>query len=76
VGNFGDGRINAFAVKSTLGPRGRLETASHQPISIDGLWGLAFGQGGGSGPTTSLFFAAGPEDEAHGLFGVITFDGN
>jgi hypothetical protein len=25
-----------------------------------------------AGPTTTLFFAAGPDDETHGLFGSIT----
>jgi hypothetical protein len=41
------------------------------PIVIDGLWGIDFGNGAAAGPTTSLFFAAGPDNENHGLFGVI-----
>jgi hypothetical protein len=40
-------------------------------IRIDGLWALEFGNGAAAGPTNSLFFTAGPDDEAHGLFGVI-----
>ena len=39
---------------------------------IDGLWGIGFGNGAAAGPTTTLYFAAGPEDETHGLYGAIT----
>ena len=47
--------------------------ASASPIVIDGLWGLSFGSGGtASGPATTLFFSAGPNDEADGLFGTLT----
>jgi hypothetical protein len=38
---------------------------------IDGLWGIGFGNGAGAGPTTTLFFAAGPDEETHGLFGRL-----
>jgi uncharacterized protein (TIGR03118 family) len=76
VGNFGDGRINAFAAAPDgWEARGHLKTAGHQPLSIDGLWGIGFGNGNvltGSGPTTTLYFAAGPNDEENGLFGSIT----
>jgi uncharacterized protein (TIGR03118 family) len=71
VGNFGDGRINAYDL-ATFEPRGHLKTANHHPLVVDGLWGIGFGNGAGSGPTTTLYFAAGPDDEAHGLFGSIT----
>jgi hypothetical protein len=40
-------------------------------LEINGLWGLAFGTGGPSGPTNTLLFTAGPDDESHGLFGKI-----
>jgi uncharacterized protein (TIGR03118 family) len=73
VGNFGDGRINAF--RSTDGgweEHGKLKGTDHRPISIDGLWGIGFGNNGSAGPATTLFFAAGPDDETHGLFGSIT----
>lgn len=42
------------------------------PLTIDGLWGLSFGNGGTAGPTTTLFFTAGIGAEGHGLFGSIT----
>ena len=67
VGNFGDGRINAFDGE-TFEPRGHLKRPNHKPVTIDGLWGIGFGNGGGAGPTTTLVFAAGPEEETHGLF--------
>jgi uncharacterized protein (TIGR03118 family) len=74
VGNFGDGRINAFKWSAEDGweAHGVIKGVDHRPISIDGLWGIGFGNGAGSGPTNSLFFAAGPADETHGLFGSIT----
>ncbi len=73
VGNFGDGRINGFgATSGGWEDRGHLKLTNHHPLVIDGLWGIGFGNGAGSGPTTSLYFAAGPDDESHGLFGSIT----
>jgi hypothetical protein len=70
VGDFGDGRINAFApVSGTF--LGQLLDQTGHPITINGLWGLAFGNGALAGDTTTLFFAAGLNDEADGLFGTI-----
>jgi uncharacterized protein (TIGR03118 family) len=70
VGNFGDGLINAFEPHSGA-HRGMLRTAGGNPIQIDGLWGIAFGNGLHDQPTDTLFFAAGPGDEQHGLYGRI-----
>jgi uncharacterized protein (TIGR03118 family) len=74
VGNFGDGRINTFRpTASGWEPTGHLKTANHHPLVIDGLWGISFGHGAvANGPTSTLFFAAGPEDETEGQFGTIT----
>jgi uncharacterized protein (TIGR03118 family) len=73
VGNFGDGRIHAFrAGEDGWEEHGVLKGIDHTPIEIDGLWGIGFGNGANSGPTNTLFFASGPDDEAHGLFGSIT----
>jgi len=73
VGNFGDGRINAFHWDGDhWRPAGQLEAANHRALVIDGLWGIGFGNGANSGPLTTLYFAAGPDDESHGLFGSIT----
>jgi uncharacterized protein (TIGR03118 family) len=70
IGNFGDGRINAFEPSFGL-PLGTLRGADHNPIQIDGLWGIAFGNGFLDQPVNTLFFTAGPNDEANGLFGRI-----
>jgi uncharacterized protein (TIGR03118 family) len=74
VGNFGDGRLNAYR-KDASGRWGhvdQLRGTNGLAVEIEGLWGIGFGNGGNAGPTTSLFFAAGIEDEEHGLFGAIT----
>jgi uncharacterized protein (TIGR03118 family) len=72
VGNFGDGRINAFepTKNGKFKSDGHLEGEDGE-ITIDGLWGIGFGNGSGSGATNALYFAAGPDDENHGLFGRI-----
>jgi uncharacterized protein (TIGR03118 family) len=73
IGNFGDGQINAYAKSGGSWERvGGLRDASGRQISIDGLWGIGFGNDGLAGPSTTLYFAAGPNDEADGLFGSIT----
>jgi uncharacterized protein (TIGR03118 family) len=71
VGNFGDGHINAFE-PDTGAFRGQLKDQRGNPITINGLWALGFGNGGLAGPTDTLFFTAGINDEADGLFGSIT----
>jgi uncharacterized protein (TIGR03118 family) len=70
IGNFGDGMINAFDL-ATGEFVGTLKGADQQPIQIEGLWGLAFGNGFSDQPVNTLFFAAGPADEQHGLYGRI-----
>jgi uncharacterized protein (TIGR03118 family) len=70
VGNFGNGKISAFNHRGRF--MGFLSDASNQPLEIPGLWGLDFGNGGTAGPAGTMFFAAGPDDEANGLFGSIT----
>jgi len=71
VGNFGDGTINAFSL-STGNMVGTLTGTNGQPIVIDGLWAMQFGNGtANGGSTNTLFFTAGPDNEAGGLFGSI-----
>jgi hypothetical protein len=51
---------------------GTLEDANGAPIFIDGLWALSFGGGNtGSGLANELYYTAGPNDEADGLFGKL-----
>lgn len=70
VGNFGDGKINGYNL-GTNAFVGQLTDARGKVISLDGLWGIAFGNGFNNQPTDTLFFTAGPSDEAHGLYGTI-----
>lgn len=70
VGNFGDGRINAFDTNDDEFA-GQMRTGNGHVLVIDGLWGLAFGNNFRGQPATTLFFAAGPNDENDGLYGTI-----
>lgn len=71
VGQFGSGVIDVFD-PVTGRFKGLLNNASNQPITIDGLWDIAFGSGTTSGSATALFFSAGLNGESDGLFGMIT----
>jgi uncharacterized protein (TIGR03118 family) len=68
IGNFGDGFIGAYNA-STGAFIDMLHDANGAEIAIDGLWGLDFGPGAAS---TSLYFAAGLNDETHGTIGILT----
>jgi uncharacterized protein (TIGR03118 family) len=75
VGNFGDGRINAFNI-STGAFLGQLLEPSSRPLVILGLWGLTFGNGSDGADPGKLYFTAGipgqgGELEDHGLFGEV-----
>ncbi|HJT33147.1 MAG TPA: TIGR03118 family protein [Pirellulales bacterium] len=70
VGNFGNGKINAFD-PNTGAFLGTLSNVSGEPLVIDGLWALAFGNGAAAGSTNTLFFTAGIGGEQHGLFGSL-----
>jgi uncharacterized protein (TIGR03118 family) len=74
VANFGSGKILAFARTG-----GGWEPDGALPVKVPGVWGIAFGRGGMSGPRTTLFFAAGPhrwhgssEAGVGGLLGAIS----
>jgi len=70
IGNFGDGKINAFDPQSGAF-LGQMLDPSKEPMHIDGLWALTFGNGGQGGETGLLYFTAGIDKENHGLFGQI-----
>jgi uncharacterized protein (TIGR03118 family) len=72
VGNFGNGTINAFD-PSTGASLGMLTAPGGAAIAIDGLWGLAFGNGINAQPTNTLFYAAGPAGGTNGVYGRIDF---
>jgi len=70
VGNFGNGRIHAYD-PTTGAFQGTLGRPDGGPVAIDGLWGLRFAPATpGAGPN-SLFFTAGLDHEADGLFGTL-----
>jgi uncharacterized protein (TIGR03118 family) len=75
VGNFGDGHITAVdtsPASTSMSALGQLMGADNAAVAIDGLWGLTFGDGVTNARPNALYFAAGPDDEMHGMFGVVT----
>ncbi|MEM6715997.1 MAG: TIGR03118 family protein, partial [Cyanobacteria bacterium P01_C01_bin.147] len=75
VSNFGDGTIVAFDPETRTAVD-YLRDASGDPIVIDGLWGLTFGNGGSLGETNDLYFAAGNDlgdNAGDGVFGKVEF---
>jgi uncharacterized protein (TIGR03118 family) len=71
VGNFGYGRINAYD-PVTGAFQGELSRPGGGPVTIDGLWGLRFSPTTPGATPNTLFFTAGLNHEADGLFGTIT----
>jgi uncharacterized protein (TIGR03118 family) len=74
IGNFGDGRINAFRENAdgTWSMSGTLRNTSGAPLVIGGLWAIQPGNGvANNGARNHLYFTAGPFGETQGLFGRI-----
>jgi uncharacterized protein (TIGR03118 family) len=80
IGNFGSSQISAFNMK-TGAFLGQLSDAQGNPLVLNGgikesdtkgLWGIRFGNGQGGADANTLFFAAGINAEADGLFGKVT----
>ena len=71
VGQFGSGQILAFNLE-TGAYAGKMIDAAGNTLAIEGLWGISFGNDAKAGPATTLYFAAGPNGEANGLFGSLT----
>jgi uncharacterized protein (TIGR03118 family) len=71
VGNFRSGWIAAFNgfTKKFIG---FVLKPDNSLVFIDGIWSLTFGNNGTAGPSTTLFFTAGPNNETDGLFGTLT----
>ncbi|RFU49589.1 TIGR03118 family protein [Paraburkholderia sp. DHOC27] len=70
IGNFGDGTINAFNASSGQA-MGALDGSNGSPLVEHGLWGIAFGNNLNDQPSNTLFFTAGPNAEADGVYGRI-----
>lgn len=70
VANFGDGTIAAYRKSGEF--HDFLRDAEGSPISIEGIWGIVFGNGVSLGDSMSLYFTAGPNTEQDGIFGRLT----
>jgi uncharacterized protein (TIGR03118 family) len=79
VSSFGDGHIDAFR-RTASGWRhdGVLAGKDGKPIAVNGVWGIAFGNGHTAGNRSTLFVASGPhrwrgasELAVHGLLAAI-----
>ena len=80
VASFGSGHVDAYR-RSASGWRhdGTLAGAGGKPLSVNGVWGIAFGNGGLAGARDTLYAAAGPhrwrgasELQVHGAIVAIT----
>ena len=69
VGQFGSGQIAAFDSRGHFD--GLLRNKDGSPVTIDGLWALTFGNGAKNADPEKLYFTAGTNDEADGLFGNL-----
>jgi uncharacterized protein (TIGR03118 family) len=68
IGNFGDGKINAYAADGKF--IGQLKV-NNKVVAIDGLWAISFAPSTSTIDPNRLYFAAGPRDEKDGLFGYL-----
>ena len=69
IGNFGDGKINAYTTHGDF--VGQLRSHG-RTIAIEGLWAIGFAPATATAiDPNRLYFTAGPEDEADGLFGYL-----
>lgn len=68
IGNFGDGRINAYRMDGKF--VGQLR-GKKDPIEIEGLWAIMFAPSTSTIDPNRLYFTAGPDEETHGLFGYL-----
>jgi len=68
VGNFGDGKINAYDLHGNF--MGQIKSHGHT-IVIDGLWALSLPPSTSTIDQNRLYFTAGPNDEKDGLFGYL-----
>jgi uncharacterized protein (TIGR03118 family) len=71
VGNFGNGQINAFNPANGAFI-GTISDPGGRPIVNDGLWAIEFGNGNAGSSPSTLYFTAGINGGADGLFGALT----
>lgn len=71
VGNFGDGKINAFSLGTTPAFIATLMDDTGTVIVNPGLWALVPGNGAVGTDPQKLYLTAGGANEDHGLFAVL-----
>jgi len=71
VGNFGDGKINAYNF-ATGAFVDQMKNQNGTVITNVSLWDMVFGGGGPSGDANAMYITAGLANEQHGLFSAIT----
>ena len=74
TGYFGDGHVNAYD-PVTGAFQGELRRPGGGPVTIEGLWGLRFSPTTPGATPNTLFFTAGLNHEADGLFGTLMPNG-
>ena len=74
VGNFGDGKINGYDPTSGAFI-GTIGNSAGAAFAVPGLWGIAFGNDADNQPHNTLFYAAGVNNEANGVYGRIDLGG-
>ena len=70
VANFGDGLINAYNADSGAF-LGTIRDSAGVPIFLEGVHGIAFGNGDLGQPTNTLFYATTPAFGIQGIYGRI-----
>jgi len=68
IGNFGDGRINVFTAEGRF--LGQLQSHNHV-LEVEGLWSLSFPPADAQVDPRRLYFTAGPDNEADGVYGYL-----
>jgi uncharacterized protein (TIGR03118 family) len=79
VASFGDGHVDAYRRSGNAWRHdGTLTARNGKPVVVNGVWGIAFGNGGDAGPRNTLFAAGGPhrwrgasELAVHGVLAAI-----
>jgi uncharacterized protein (TIGR03118 family) len=73
VASFNSGTITAFD-PNTHKAIDYLRDDAGNPIIVDGIWGMLFGNGASLGDTDSLYYSAGPNLAVDGVFGRVRWD--
>ena len=72
VGNHGDGIIDVFDPAGNNALLAELADPAERLLAIDGLWGLAVGNGTNGGNSNSILFTVGINGGRDGMFGSLT----